>query len=378
MRNFIILLLLFSSVLYAHVAQVVALKGKANIIRDGSILDVKISSKLLELDELKTLENTKIQLLFKDETIVSLGENSNFSIKEYLYEENSRNVKTKFKFTKGFFRVITGKIGKLSPKKFKLETKVASMGIRGTQILLHLHDDKEDIFCIEGAIYVQKANEKPIDLDAGKSLRINIKTNEIKLDDINEEELESIQVLVNQSEVIEEKDSSSYDDFIAKKNELNKGVSTDPADITKAINDKYQNPHILKYTTSVSGYIEEKTDGKSNFDNDTSKLNNAKFTFEIDFAKAKNNNPVKASFSVKTPSNSWVKGVDNSDTFTGNISDKNSIILNYKNASDVAEADRTINIKNSNLDISGTNVELRSHSQNEKILIEKMELTPKE
>ena len=60
----------------------------------------------------------------------------------------------KFKMKSGVFRAITGRIAKVAPEKFKLRTKTATMGIRGTIFSGIVGDDKEEFFCEKGAIYV--------------------------------------------------------------------------------------------------------------------------------------------------------------------------------------------------------------------------------
>lgn len=58
-------------------------------------------------------------------------------------------------FSNGFFKTITGKIGKINPSKFKLNTKSASIGIRGTQIIMTTDSVAGDfIACTSGEISV--------------------------------------------------------------------------------------------------------------------------------------------------------------------------------------------------------------------------------
>ena len=134
-------LIFFSTSLFANVAKVVALKGNASIIRQGATIELTRESLLLKHDQITTKDNTKVQLLFQDETIISIGKNSSFQISDYLFDEKSKKYEAKFDMFKGTFKTITGKIGKLSPKNFNLKTKTASIGIRGTQIVMSLSVD---------------------------------------------------------------------------------------------------------------------------------------------------------------------------------------------------------------------------------------------
>ena len=106
----LVLFVLFTNILFANVGKIVALKGEADITRDNKIIKVKRNTLLKEKDLLTTKNNSKVQILFKDETIISIGKNSTFKINDYLFE-NKDNVKAEFSMIKGVFRTITGKIG---------------------------------------------------------------------------------------------------------------------------------------------------------------------------------------------------------------------------------------------------------------------------
>ena len=85
---------------------------------------------------------------------MSLGKNSKLDINEYVYDEkDSNNSKANFKFAEGPFKSITGAIGKVSPDKFKLETKSASIGIRGTIVV----GNQDKVACTQGKIEVTSA-----------------------------------------------------------------------------------------------------------------------------------------------------------------------------------------------------------------------------
>ena len=170
--SLIFIFLLLNSAVYANIAKVVAFKGNAKIIRNNQNLDVSINSILKKDDEIKTKNNTKVQILFKDETIITVGKNSHFKIEDYTYDKTAAS-SARFNFMEGSFRTITGAIGKIAPEKFKLQTKTSSIGIRGTQILNEISSKKEKIYCTEGTIeIVLLETNKKIILNAGEFIEI--------------------------------------------------------------------------------------------------------------------------------------------------------------------------------------------------------------
>lgn len=173
MKKALLLLIFLNLLLFADIAKVVAIKGQATILRDNKTIPLKIGSKLLKNDTIKTLDNTKLQIIFKDNTIVTMGKNSHFEINEYVYDEANKKYKANFGLFRGTFRTITGKIGKIAPEKFKLRSKTSSIGIRGTQILSNIQISGDTIFCTEGEIEViSLANGQKIELKAGEFVEI--------------------------------------------------------------------------------------------------------------------------------------------------------------------------------------------------------------
>jgi len=155
LKNIAIVLMLMSSLAFAKsVGTITALKGKALISRDGTEIVAKLGAGLEEKDTLTTTKEGQVQIIFDDETIITVGNNSSFSINEYLYEE-SKAPSAQFGLFSGAMRTITGKIGKMAPENFKVKTKTATIGIRGTNFTVVANQDgSSNIYCTLGAISV--------------------------------------------------------------------------------------------------------------------------------------------------------------------------------------------------------------------------------
>ncbi|ABB44205.1 hypothetical protein Suden_0927 [Sulfurimonas denitrificans DSM 1251] len=152
-RIFILSLLFGYSLLFASIGSVSLLKGEASLEREGTVLGVKNGMNLEERDSIKTTKGSQIQLIFTDKTVITLGSESHFKVDEYLSEGS--NPKAKFKFNQGTFKTITGRIGKSAPENFTLETKTATIGIRGTVIGGNVPQSSsapDTIICLGGRI----------------------------------------------------------------------------------------------------------------------------------------------------------------------------------------------------------------------------------
>lgn len=157
----------------ASIANISALKGKADIHFKSEIKEAKLNDSLIKQNSISTYDNSKTQIIFKDETIVTVGKNSNFSIEEYLMED-SKEKSVKFNLFEGAIRTITGKIGKLNPSKFKVKTNNAVIGIRGTNFIVITAKGLGDIIsCTHGAITVSGTDGKEYFVEQGYMTRVN-------------------------------------------------------------------------------------------------------------------------------------------------------------------------------------------------------------
>lgn len=175
MRHLLILIIVFilSVSLSASVAKVTSLRGTASIERASQTTTATLGSELESKDIIATSANSKAQLTFKDNTIITMGKQSRFSIDEYLFD-SSKTSNAKFNVISGTIRTMSGKIGKIAPDKFTVTTKTATIGIRGTDFIVHVDTDGIiSIFCLQGSIIVQNFNANEVIVDAGSYVIIS-------------------------------------------------------------------------------------------------------------------------------------------------------------------------------------------------------------
>ncbi len=159
---------------YADIGFVKSVNGEAYLIRDNFLHPLAKDTRLEKEDLLSTKKGSKAILSFNDNTQVTIGENSDFSILEYFYdEENIEDSEAEFFYSRGIFRTVSGKIGKLNRVNYKLKTRTASMGIRGTEIYTKTDSFGDMIACLDGAITVASlATGQSVNLDKGYSTTV--------------------------------------------------------------------------------------------------------------------------------------------------------------------------------------------------------------
>ena len=134
------------------VGMVLAIEGKATAIdADNKTRSLELKSPIFMNDKLVTDEKSKIQVIFDDDTVISQGEKAEITIDEYVYDAKSNNkedVNCSVNAAKGVFRVVTGKITKMNPDRFKVKTKMATIGIRGCEVGVKVKNKGADVYVI--------------------------------------------------------------------------------------------------------------------------------------------------------------------------------------------------------------------------------------
>ena len=136
---------LSQSVSAADVAgRIIMARGDVKAISgDGVIRQLKRRDSIYSHEMIKTGEKSKVQIRFIDNALLALKENSELNIKAYVYSEvNEKDNQVLMELVTGGFRTLTGKIGKGNKEAYKVDTPVASIGIRGTLYDVQISFDK--------------------------------------------------------------------------------------------------------------------------------------------------------------------------------------------------------------------------------------------
>jgi len=100
---------------------------------DGRSRVLAPRSEVDEGDVLTTAENTYARLKFSDGGVVTLRPNTRLQIQTYRFDERApEHDSLIMSLIKGGLRSITGLLGKRRPKAYRMNTPVATIGIRGT------------------------------------------------------------------------------------------------------------------------------------------------------------------------------------------------------------------------------------------------------
>jgi hypothetical protein len=122
------------SVTIEHVNAVVV---QANLASQAG--PAKVGDLVYQADVVRTGADGRVSINFTDGTSFNLSNNANMTLNEFVYDPNGKSNSTLFNLSKGTFTFVAGKIAKTGD--MKIETPVATMGIRGTTPHVEISDD---------------------------------------------------------------------------------------------------------------------------------------------------------------------------------------------------------------------------------------------
>lgn len=141
---------------FEPVATIIEIEGEAfvsNKLAENTPLE--INAPVFETDIIGTGVDSKLHLLFLDDTELTIGENAEFSVKNFTYQpENNRENKATLSFLRGAFLFVSGQVAKINKPDVTIETPVATIGIRGTIVWGGRLDDQYNVFVKEGEVSV--------------------------------------------------------------------------------------------------------------------------------------------------------------------------------------------------------------------------------
>ena len=133
-RHIPILLLLLVTNLYGA-GKVVEQSQPAQIQREDVKILTGVNTPVKMYDEIETLNGT-VNILFEDDTKVSLSKYSKLVVDEYVYDSNKKVGRVSLKGRLGTLRYTSGKIARNNRKNVKITSPTASVSVRGTDFTM--------------------------------------------------------------------------------------------------------------------------------------------------------------------------------------------------------------------------------------------------
>ena len=131
------------------IGKVVAVTGSVTVEHAGAVVvqantsdersRTKIGDLVYQGDTVQTGPDGRVGINFIDGASFNLSSNARMALDEYVYDPNGKSNSTFFSLAKGTFTFVSGKVAKTGD--MKIDTPVATMGIRGTTPHVEISDN---------------------------------------------------------------------------------------------------------------------------------------------------------------------------------------------------------------------------------------------
>jgi len=155
---------------------VTKVKGSATTFRRNFVFPLTRTDQVFWKDEIETRGLARLEIVFKDKTLLQMGDNSKLTIDEMVYEPNKKG-QALFTLTQGVFRMVSGAINKIKGSSLMIKTPIATIGVRGTDFWGH-QDQKSLTMALldEGELIITTPNgtvtltkpQSAVTIEAGK------------------------------------------------------------------------------------------------------------------------------------------------------------------------------------------------------------------
>jgi hypothetical protein len=129
----------FGFAAYAQdVGQIKNAKGVVHVEREGKRIPAKAGMAVRGADTLVTGADGAVGVTFLDNTMVSAGPSTVFSIESYRFDSTTHDGQFDASLKKGSLAVVSGKMVKQTPGSMRVRTPSSVMGVRGTEFLVRV------------------------------------------------------------------------------------------------------------------------------------------------------------------------------------------------------------------------------------------------
>ena len=150
-KTLIVFFLLFASVANASNNSFVGIIGAAiGDIKNQKDEKLANGSKIFFGDTIISNSKSNAQILFLDQTVLTLGEETELTIDEFVYDPNSQDGSFVSTVKTGTVKFITGQISKKNPDNLEVKVPAGTLGARGTEFVVLSESNNESTVVLLG------------------------------------------------------------------------------------------------------------------------------------------------------------------------------------------------------------------------------------
>lgn len=140
-----------------EVGQIVAAEGSAEIVRASAASPAQTGLAVHKGDELRTGRPGRIRVMFQDQSVVTVAEDSRLTVDEQVFQPEANKANSTVNLLKGKVSSIVSAYYNWSGSKYEVKTPTAVAGVRGTEfsVTYDEHLESTEVLGFSGEVRVR-------------------------------------------------------------------------------------------------------------------------------------------------------------------------------------------------------------------------------
>ncbi|MGH7952320.1 MAG: FecR family protein, partial [Limisphaerales bacterium] len=191
-----------SNVVSSAVGSVSNIVGKVTVKHpDGTTSTLQIGDSVQMGDVVETPAGGKVDILFVDDTEITIGQNGKLAIDQYVFEGNPQTDNSSVGMLRGIFQYTSGLIGHNNPDAEHIHTTYGGIGIRGTQFIVQQDpcSSTQMVYLIQGELAITPLDTPGVTNICDAPVTISVTTSSVTTAPLDQATYDSISNQVFQS-----------------------------------------------------------------------------------------------------------------------------------------------------------------------------------
>jgi hypothetical protein len=162
---FAVFSLLLSFSLSAHAAPVgrfLQIEGQVDLLKGGKLpaAAAKVTEPVELKDVIRTKSRSRAQVLFADDTILTLAPETRVAVADYVYDGAKGQRRALLQVFRGLVHTVVKQVYQIKEPDFLMQTPTAVIGVRGTEWYTLILPNCANVYNIEGVLELRASNRQ--------------------------------------------------------------------------------------------------------------------------------------------------------------------------------------------------------------------------
>ena len=164
----------------APVGRFLQLEGQVDLLKGGKLpaAAAKLTDPVEPKDVIRTKSKSRAQILFVDDTILTLAPESQVAVADFFYDGARGQRRALVQVFRGLVHTVVNRILNLQEPDFLMQTHTAVIGVRGTEWYALLLPNRTNVYNMQGLLELAASNRQIL----GSLLLQTLKFSEVRRD----------------------------------------------------------------------------------------------------------------------------------------------------------------------------------------------------